>query len=297
MDIKHIAVIGAGMMGEGIAQVSAQAGYTVLHIDTNPEPLARAWKAMEHSLDRLCAKGDVVESKAAVLGRITQQTDFAGLEAVDMVVEAVFERVDVKHELFRTIEPMMKPHCIMATNTSTIPMDTLAEGMQRPEQLVGTHFFTPVQLNPLLELIRGTATDQAVFDTACAYGERVGKKVLRVKKDVPGFIMNRITTAMTLEAVHLLERGAASVEDIDQGLQTGYAYPLGPLMMADLVGLDVCLDALTNIWTLDGKPDGKKPPELLKRLVAENKLGRKTGEGFYTYDDKGKFTGIGVVVE
>lgn len=296
MDIQRIAVIGAGIMGEGIAQIAAQAGYRVLHIDKDQTALDRATKAMDYSLERLCSKGAVGESKDLVLSRIQTQTSFDGLGDMDVVIEAIYERIDVKHALFKEIEPLLADHAILTTNTSTIPMETLAEALERPERLVGTHFFTPVQVNPLLELIKGSRTDEGLFEIACDLGERLGKHVLRVKKDVPGFIMNRLTGAMCIEAMHLIETGAASVEDIDEGLHIGYGYPLGPLGIADLAGLDVCLDAFTNIWTLDGKPDGKKPPEILKRMVAEGKLGRKTGEGFYKYDARGKMAGVAVVV-
>lgn len=289
-EINHIAVIGGGFMGGGIAQVALQGGYDVTLIDTRAEALDKALVDMQDSLGRLHAKGVVSEAPEEVLARLTRSTALADAAKADAVIEAVFEKIDVKQKLLGELDALCPPDVIFASNTSTIPITMLGGFTARPDRMVGMHFFSPVPVNPLLEIIPGEQTSPETQAAAEELGRRFGKKNFIVKKDVPGFIMNRVFGAMTCEAIRLVEQGVATVEDVDGGMTTGYGMTLGPLSIADLAGLDVCLMAFSNIHQLD--PGGAvNPPELLKRLVAEGKFGRKTREGFFRYDERGRTLG------
>ncbi len=290
MVLNRVAVVGAGFMGAGIAQVAAQAGQQVALIDLKEAALEQARRDIAFSLERLHAKGIVSESPDTVMARIACGTTLEALRTADLYVEVVFERIEHKRPVLEEADALLPDHAIVASNTSAIPIKLLGECVKNPARVVGTHFFSPVPVNPLLEVIAGPETADATVDAVVAWGEQIGKQVLRVKKDIPGFVMNRLVGAMSLEAIRLLEAGAASVEDIDGGLRTGYGFTLGPLEIADLAGLDVCLHAFTNIYEMD-PGELREPPELLKRLVAEGKHGRKTGEGFYRYDDRGRNLG------
>lgn len=288
--VQRVAVVGGGFMGGGIAQVAAQGGFDVTLIDVNPAALDKAVADMRDSLGRLCAKGVVKQPAETVLSRVTTGTSIADAARADVVIEAVFERIDVKQKVLGELDAICPASTVFASNTSTIPISLLGDFTRRSDRLVGMHFFSPVPVNPLLEIIPGDGTSAETLEIAKMLGERFGKKNYIVKKDVPGFIMNRLFGAMVCEAVRLVEQGVGTVEDVDGGMTTGYGMTLGPLAIADLAGLDVCVMAFSNIQQLD--PGCViDPPNLLRQRVAEGKLGRKTREGFYRYDERGRVLG------
>ncbi|MBM3289337.1 MAG: 3-hydroxyacyl-CoA dehydrogenase family protein [Candidatus Hydrogenedentes bacterium] len=290
MEIKHVAVIGAGFMGSGIAQVSAQAGYSVSLIDIAGERLSFACASIEWSLAKLETKGQLNDRAATVAGRIRTSTDYHAAARADLVVEAVFENVDTKLETVRALDAIVRPDSVIGSNTSTIPITTLAGASSRPERVIGIHFFGPVPLMRLVEITPNPKTSQDVIDAVLAFGASVGKRPVLVKKDVPGFIMNRIFGSMTCEAVRLVEDGIGTIEDIDQGMCDGFNLRVGPLCIADLAGLDIALNAFQVMHDLD-PARMPAPPALLARMVAEGKLGAKSGEGFYRWEKNGKRLG------
>jgi len=288
-----IAVVGGGFMGSGIAQLAATHGHQVTLIDQDEAATTRALDTIAWSLGKLHEKEMLAASPESILKRIETHTSLQATADADLVFEAVPEIPDLKREIFTALDRCCKPETCFASNTSTIPIRLLSEATHRPERVVGTHFFFPVPLNPLLELIPGPQTSAATLMKFRDLCEQFGKYIIHVKKDVPGFIMNRIFAAMVCEAVRLVEQGVCTVEDIDKGLTTGYGMMQGPLAKADMAGLDVCLLAFTHIHTMD--PNSMiEPPELLKRLVAEGHYGIKSGRGFYHYDERGKPTGAAV---
>jgi len=291
MITKHVAVIGAGYMGAGIAQVAAQAGLRVTLIDLTPAALSRAEDAMRNSLDRLERKGQIQESADTVMNRISFKLNLGDCANAGFIFESVFERIEIKHALYDELEKICSSKTIIASNTSTIPIGLLAEPMRHKNRLIGFHFFSPVPLNPLLELIPSEYTDADTLRQAEEMGKRLGKHALFVKKDIAGFLMNRMFAALAHEAIHIVECGAGSVEEVDRGMQMGYGMANGPLIIADLVGLDVCLHVMENLQCFD--PEWRLPPSpLLQRMVAKGKLGRKSGKGFYIYDQFGKCLGV-----
>ena len=290
MKIEKVAVIGAGFMGSGIAQVSAQAGYAVSLIDLSEASLERAKHTIDWSLTRLAAKDVLQESATAVANRIVATTDYEAARDADLVVEAVFEEVPVKLEVLRALDGICKPGAILGSNTSTIPISTLADATKHPERVIGIHFFGPVPLMRLVEVIPNPKTGETVVEQVLAFARSVGKNPVLVKKDIPGFLMNRIFGAMVCEAIHLVEDGAGSVHDIDQGMCDGFNLHVGPLCIADLAGLDIALNAFAVMHKLDPKRM-PEPPVLLRRMVAEGRLGAKSGEGFYRWEANGKRLG------
>ena len=280
---QQVAIVGAGLMGAGIAQVSAVAGLPVVLQDITEVALQRGKDGIEKSLAKFAAKGKIAEDDVqAALDRITTSTDLAAVAEADLVVEAVFESLDVKHGLFRTLDELCKDGAVLASNTSAIPISQLAAATARPESVVGTHFFSPVPMMALCELVRGYKTSDETLARARAFAEQIGKTCIVVNRDVAGFVTTRLIAALANEAVRLLETGVASAEDIDTACRLGFGHAMGPLATLDLTGVDIMRNATANIYN-DTK-DGKfAPPELLSRMVVAGDLGRKTGQGFYSY--------------
>lgn len=281
--VQQIAVIGAGLMGSGIAQVSAQAGYDVVLRDVTEEALARGRAAIEDSYGKFVAKGTLPESDAqAALGRITTTTDLHAVDSADLVVEAIFEKLEIKTELFAELDRIAKPGAVLASNTSALPITKIAAATSRPESVVGTHFFSPVPMMRLCELVRGYKTSDATLATAREFAENVGKTVIVVSRDVAGFVTTRLIAALTVEAIRLVETGVASAEEVDTACRLGFGHAMGPLATADLTGIDVMLNATSNIYDETAEIHFSAP-ELLRRMVAAGDLGRKSGKGFYDY--------------
>jgi 3-hydroxybutyryl-CoA dehydrogenase len=283
--MTKLAVVGAGLMGAGIAQVAAVAGHEVVLRDVTDAALERGLGGIRKSLDRFVAKETLSGDDAgAALERITTTTDLSAAADADLVVEAVFERLDVKHEVFRELDKVCQDGAILASNTSAIPITAIASVTERPESVVGTHFFSPVPMMGLCELVRGYKTSDATLAAARAFAESVGKTCVVVNRDVAGFITTRLICALAMEAIKLVETGVASAEDVDTACRLGFGHPMGPLATTDLTGVDILRHASLNIYeeTADEK---FFPPESLTRMVAAGDLGRKSGQGFYSYDD------------
>jgi 3-hydroxybutyryl-CoA dehydrogenase len=252
--------------------------------DITTDALGRGMAAIEKSTEKFVSKGSMTsDERTAALERITTTTDLAAVSEVDVVVEAVFEDVDVKRELFGQLDRICKDSVVLATNTSAIPVTNIAAATGRPEAVVGTHFFSPVPMMGLCELVRGRLTSDETLATARRFAESVGKTCVVVNRDVAGFVTTRLITALVMEAIRLYESGVASAEDIDTACKLGFGHAMGPLATTDLTGLDILHHATKNIY--DETADTKFfPPEILTRMVAAGELGRKAGRGFYTYE-------------
>jgi 3-hydroxybutyryl-CoA dehydrogenase len=282
-DIKRIAVVGSGTMGNGIAQVCALTGYNVDMIDVKQEFLDRAMKTITGSLDRLVKKETITEdAKKTVLGRIKPTTDLTVAKNAQLVIEAVTEDLNIKLDIFKKLEGLCPPDTIFASNTSSLPITQLAAVTKRPDKFIGMHFMNPVPVMKLIEVISGIATSDETFNTISELSKKLGKTPVAVN-DYPGFVANRILIPMINEAIYTHMEGVATVEAIDEVMKLGAAHPMGPLTLADFIGLDVCLAILEVMHHGLGDPK-YRPCPLLRKMVQAGYLGRKTGRGFYIYN-------------
>jgi 3-hydroxybutyryl-CoA dehydrogenase len=283
--IRRVAVIGAGTMGRGIAQAAAQAGYETTLFDAAPGVPERARGEIEATLEKGIARGKVTaDEKAATLGRLRLETDLArAVQDADLVVEAVPERLDLKRDLFRELDAGAPGAVILGSNTSSLSIADIADGVERPGRVLGLHFFNPVHLMRLVEIVVAPQTEGEAVERARAFVESLGKRPI-VVRDSPGFATSRLGLTLGLEAMRMMEEGVATAEDIDFAMELGYNHPMGPLKLTDLVGLDIRLAIAEHLArTID--PARFDPPGILRRLVQEGKLGRKTGEGFYLWHE------------
>ncbi|HEV2527875.1 MAG TPA: 3-hydroxyacyl-CoA dehydrogenase NAD-binding domain-containing protein [Thermomicrobiales bacterium] len=280
--ITRVAVVGAGTMGQGIAQVFATARYEVTVVDSAPGATDRAIGALEKALSRSVDRGRMTsDERDATLGRIATSTDLGAVGGHDLVVEAVFEQLDVKRDVFRVVAPLLGDDALLVSNTSSLSISALAGGLPAPDHFAGLHFFNPVPVLPLVEIVRGLATSDDTVTRLTAVVESLGKSGV-VVRDSPGFIVNRVLIPMINEAVTCLEHGVANRDAIDASMRLGANHPMGPLQLADLIGLDVCLHIMEALHTDLGE-DRYRPAPLLRRMVAAGYLGRKSGQGFHDY--------------
>jgi len=282
MQMQRVGVVGAGTMGNGIAQACAVAGVDVVMVDVARDAVDRGLAAIDGSLERLQKKDKIGgDARKAALARVRGTTAYADLGDVQLVIEAATENVELKLRILRDIDALAQKS-IIASNTSSISITALAAVLRRPERFLGMHFFNPVPMMALVELIRGLQTSDATLDAVCEFAQRLGKTPIVVKNS-PGFVVNRILCPMINEAVFALAEGLASPEDIDNGMRLGCNHPIGPLALADMIGLDVLL-AVMNVFYADFNDPKYRPAPLLKEMVAAGYLGRKTKRGFYRYD-------------
>ncbi|MFH0997622.1 MAG: 3-hydroxyacyl-CoA dehydrogenase family protein [Pseudomonadota bacterium] len=286
MNVKQVMVMGSGLMGSGIAQVCAQAGIGVILTDVADEALDKAMKNIAWSVGKFAEKGKIAEDKAAVMKRIVATTDVGAGKDVDLAIEAVYENMELKEEIFRKLDGICDPRTLIASNTSSIPITELAAATQRPEKVLGIHFFSPVPMMQAVEVIKGVSTSDETAKTGKDFVIQIGKEPIMVNRDIAGFVINRINFPSTIEAMNLVEQGVATVEDIDKGLRLASGRKMGIFETGDMVGLDITYGAMMSIYKETGDPRFY-PPLLLRRKVKAGQLGRKTGRGWYTYNEDG----------
>ena len=282
MAIKTVGVLGCGLMGAGIAQVSAGAGFTTIVLEVNEDVLKKGLGRIEKFLTGGIEKGKVtVEQKATTLGNLTGTTKYADLKDCDIVIEAIIENVDIKKQAYAQVEAVVGPNCLIASNTSSLCITELAAGTKRPDKVGGLHFFNPVPLMKLVEVVRALTTSQATDDTMFAFARAIGKEPIAAP-DRGGFVVNRLLVPYLLDAIRCLEEGLGTVQDIDNGMKLGCGYPMGPFALLDFVGLDTTY-YIANIMFEEFRETRFAPPPLLKRMVLAGHLGKKSGKGFYDH--------------
>lgn len=286
MSFESVFVVGAGLMGSGIAQVCASAGLKVILCDVAEGALDRSLKSIAWSAGKLVEKQQVNGPVESIMARITPTNDLTGAAGADLCIEAVFENLTLKLEVFGKLSAIVRPDTMLASNTSAIPISTLAAPVPNPERVLGLHFFSPVPMMQAVEVVRSQFTTDEVFSKGKAFVERIGKEPILVHKDVPGFLINRINFPAVIEAMRLVEEGVGTVEDIDKGLRLASGRRMGIFETGDMVGLDVTCGALTAIYEETRDPRWF-PPAILRRKVMAGHLGKKTGKGWYEYDADG----------
>jgi 3-hydroxybutyryl-CoA dehydrogenase len=286
MEIKKVIVIGSGLMGSGIAQVCAQAGIEVFLNDVSREALDKAIKNIEWSVGKFIEKDKLSEKRETIIDRITPVTDLGSAKDIDLAIEAVFEQLELKQQVFEELDQICAPPTLLASNTSAIPISDLAAVTHRADKVLGLHFFSPVPMMQVVEVIKGISTADETAKAGGDFVKKIGKEAIMVNRDVPGFAINRINFPSSIEAMNLVEQGVVSVEDVDKGLRLGLGRKMGIFETGDIVGLDVTYGALMAMYNETG--DSRwYPPLLLRRKVKAGHLGRKTGRGWYAYDSDG----------
>jgi 3-hydroxybutyryl-CoA dehydrogenase len=281
-EIKRVGVLGCGLMGSGIAQISAAAGYDTVVREVSDEVVQKGIGGIGRQLGKSVEKGKMTpEDRDALLGRLRGTTSLDDLKDCDIVIEAIVENLELKNEIWRTLDGLCPPHTIFASNTSSLTIADMAAATRRPERMVGLHFFNPVPVMKLVEVVKTIATDPQVFDTAFAFAKSLGKEPI-VCKDNSGFVVNLLLVPYMMDAIRALEQGVASIEDIDKGMKLGTGYPMGPFVLSDFVGLDT-LDKIGGIMFEEYKEKRYASPPLLRRMVSLGYYGRKSGKGFYDY--------------
>jgi 3-hydroxybutyryl-CoA dehydrogenase len=283
MKIKKSFIVGSGLMGSGIAQVCAQAGIDVFLYDIDTEALKKALANIEWSVNKFVQKGKVKEDGHTIMARIRTVSDFSEAKTADLIIEAVFEKVDLKREIFKKLDEVCAPEALIASNTSAIPITELAAVTGKPERVLGLHFFSPVPMMQAVEVIKGIATTDETAQKGREFVLQVGKEPIMVNRDVAGFVVNRINFPSTIEAMHLVEKGIATVEDIDKGMRLALGRKMGIFETGDMVGLDVTYGAMMAMYQETGDPRWY-PPMILRRKVKAGHLGRKAGKGWYEYN-------------
>jgi len=286
MDVKKVIVIGSGLMGSGIAQVCAQAGIQVFLNDVSQTALDKAVKTIAWSVGKFIEKGNLAEKKETILDRITPIRDLGPASDADLAIEAVFEQLELKQRIFEELDRICAPNTLLASNTSAIPISELAAVTQRADRVLGLHFFSPVPMMRVVEVVKGILTADETAEIGKKFVKKIGKESIMVNRDVAGFAINRINLPSVIEAINLVEQGVVSVEDVDKGLRLGLGRKMGIFETGDMVGLDVTYGGLTAMFNETGDPRWY-PPLLLRRKVKAGHLGRKTGRGWYRYDKDG----------
>lgn len=287
MSVKRVFIVGAGTMGSGIAQVCAQAGIQVTLNDIAQEFVDKGLQTIAWSVEKLVEKGKLSESKETILGRIKKALDFSSAKEADLAIEVVFEKLNLKQDIFKKLDEACMPHSLIASNTSAIPITELSGVTRRPEKVLGLHFFNPAPMMAVVEIVKGVSTSEETMQAGIDFVKQIGKEPIRVETDVPGFLLNRVNLISYVEAIRLVEQGIGTVEDIDKGMKLGFGRRMGPFETGDLVGLDVSYNGLMAIYE-ESKDIRYYPPQLLRRKVKAGHLGRKTGQGWYKYPDVAK---------